>query len=116
MTIQTDLRQRITTEIIQSLRAGTPPWRRPWSSADPGLPCNVVSGRSYTGINIFALWALARERGYTSKYWATYQQWSKLGGQVRRRSDDVAPGEWGCRIIQWFPGFSGVGDVLRGAS
>ena len=99
MSTQTDLRQRITAEIIEGIKTGNPIWKRPWASADPGRPANAVSRRPYSGVNVFALWALARERGYTSKYWATYQQWQALGGQVRRRPDDAPPGGWGCRIV-----------------
>lgn len=99
MSTQTDLRQRITSEIVESIKAGTPPWRRPWAVADTGLPANIVSRRPYSGVNVLALWGLARARGYTSKFWGTYQQWAKLGGQVRRRPDDIPPGGWGARII-----------------
>lgn len=95
----TDLRQRITDEIIEGIRSGAPIWKRPWAGGDTGRPANVISRKAYSGINIFALWALARERGYTSRYWATYQQWAELGGQVRCRPDDIPQGGWGCRII-----------------
>lgn len=98
MSTQTDLRQRITDEIIEGIKTGNPIWRRPWASADPGLPANVVSRRVYSGLNVFALWSAGQERGFTSRYWGTYQQWAELGGQVRRRPDGIAPGQWGCRI------------------
>src|SRR4051812_42961166 len=109
----TDLRQRITDEITEGLRAGTPPWKRPWASGDTGLPANIVSRRAYSGINVFALWALARERSYTSRYWGTYQQWAQLGGQVRRRPDDIPQGGWGCRIV-YFKEVSRKRDIPEG--
>ena len=59
----------------------------------------MVSRKPYSGVNIFALWVAASARGYASRYWATYQQWQALGGQVRRRPDDIPPGGWGCRIV-----------------
>jgi antirestriction protein ArdC len=98
--MKADIRQQITEKIITSLAAGCPPWRRPWSlDGDGGLPANIISRRPYSGVNTLLLSSLAMERGYSSRYWGTYQQWSSLGGQVRRRPEDVPPGEWGCRII-----------------
>ncbi|MEI9933205.1 MAG: zincin-like metallopeptidase domain-containing protein [Rhizomicrobium sp.] len=37
----------------------------------------------YHGVNIVGLWAQAANRGFMSGYWASYQQWRKLGAQVR---------------------------------
>ncbi|WP_161967269.1 ArdC family protein [Fimbriiglobus ruber] len=100
MSIQTtDLRQRITDSIIEGIRTGCPAWRRPWAGGDIGRPANIVSRRAYSGVNVLALWGLAQERGFRSKFWGTYQQWQALGGQVRRRPDDIPQGHWGCRII-----------------
>jgi antirestriction protein ArdC len=57
-------------------------------------PRNVTSGNGYRGINILALWAAARRGGYASGIWGTYQQWSQLGGQVRR-------GEKATTVVLW---------------
>ena len=43
----------VTDKIINLLEQGVVPWRRPWTSA--GLPRNLVSKKSYRGINHFLL-------------------------------------------------------------
>jgi antirestriction protein ArdC len=74
-----------------------PCWRRPWLLGEnTGLPTNVVSGKKYQGCNNLLLSLAALEKGYESKWWATYPQWRSLGGQVRR-------GEKGTTIILYKP-------------
>jgi antirestriction protein ArdC len=52
MPSQTELRQRITNQIIDALKSGNlPPWRQPWAShPNAGFPANVVSSNQYSGI------------------------------------------------------------------
>ena len=38
-------------------------------------------------------------RGYSSRYWGTYQQWASLGAQVRKRPTDVEAGQFGTQIV-----------------
>jgi len=57
MPTQNEIRDRITSTIVEALKSGSlPPWRRPWA-ADPnaGFPANVVSKKKYRGINPPAL-------------------------------------------------------------
>jgi len=52
-----DLYTQVTDRVIASLEAGTPPWRKPWSTpgnASPAMPCNAVTGTRYRGINVLA--------------------------------------------------------------
>jgi antirestriction protein ArdC len=65
----------VTEQILQQLKQGVVPWRKPWR-AEP--PCNLVSGKPYRGINPFLL----ASQGYGSRYWLTFNQASKLGGYV----------------------------------
>jgi len=53
MANQNDVRQAITNQIISALESGSvPPWRRPWKlGKNAGAPANVVSKRSYRGLN-----------------------------------------------------------------
>lgn len=85
---QNDLYQQVTDKIIAALEKGTPPWRRPWRSAQHvhgnALPVNATTGRHYSGVNIPLLWMSAEERGFTSDRWLTYQQAKAVGGQIRR--------------------------------
>jgi antirestriction protein ArdC len=48
----------ITERIITLLTQGTVPWHKPWK-ARTGLPRNVVSKKSYRGINVFVLPAMS---------------------------------------------------------
>ena len=76
----------VTARIIAELEAGRFPWVQPWSSttAAPGLPCNAVTGRRYSGINILLLWGAVIERAYASQGWLTFRQAQEAGGCVRK--------------------------------
>jgi len=66
----------VTNQIIAQLERGVVPWRKPWRTE---MPCNLVSGKPYRGINVFLLGMQARP----SKYWLTFKQANQLGGHVR---------------------------------
>jgi antirestriction protein ArdC len=68
--------QIVTEQIISQLEKGVVPWRKPWRAE---LPCNLISGKPYRGINVFLLGMQAR----SSKYWMTFKQANSLGGHVR---------------------------------
>ena len=76
----------VTARIIAELEAARFPWVQPWSSttAAPGLPCNAVTGRRYSGINILLLWGAVIERDYASQGWLTFAQTLDAGGCVRK--------------------------------
>lgn len=78
----------VTERILKMLDEGVAPWHRPWKSAGGAL--NVNSKRPYRGINAFLL-AFAP---YESPYWATFNGWKKLGGQVRK-------GEKSTLVVFW---------------
>ncbi len=74
-----------TERILVELEKGVVPWRKPWRTLPPA---NLVSKKTYRGINFFLL-SLA---GYGSQYWLTYRQAQALGGNVRK-------GEHGTKIV-----------------
>lgn len=80
-----DVYQSITDRIVASIEAGagefTMPWHRDTATT---MPTNALTGNTYNGVNIVALWAAAEQCGFTTGHWATYKQWSLLGGQVRK--------------------------------
>lgn len=78
-----DVYARVTDEIIKAIEAGAGEYRMPWHHGSH-LPRNAGSKLPYRGINLIALGSAARVRGFQSPFWATYRQWNKLGGQVRR--------------------------------
>lgn len=75
--------QSVTDTIIAELEKGAAPWVKPWR-ADNSADRNITTGKPYQGINrlLFGLSSMAR--GYSSPYWASYDQWQTLGGQVRK--------------------------------
>jgi antirestriction protein ArdC len=68
----------------------------PWTvRQDKGFsPLSVGSAKPYRGINTLVLWAQSQSKGYGSALWGTYNQWSSLGGQVRK-------GEHGSPVVYW---------------
>src|SRR5437588_3741657 len=94
MATQSEIRARITNQIVEALRTGQlPPWRRPWrEGVNSGMPSNAVSKKGYRGINVLLLSC----QPYGSRWWATYRQWRDLGCQVRK--DEKAT-----RIVFWKP-------------
>ena len=70
----------VTERIINLLERGVIPWRRPWAAT--GLPRNLVSKKTYRGINAFLLGATK----YVSPYWLTLKQANQLHGSVRSAS------------------------------
>ena len=68
----------VTERIINLLEHGVIPWRRPWAST--GLPRNLVSKKTYRGVNSFLLGATK----YVSPLWLTLKQANQLGGSVRK--------------------------------
>ena len=94
----------VTDRIITALEAGTVPWRRPRrNDPESGPPMNVASGDRYNGINILLLNLAAFDRGYTSRWWGTFNQWKDLGAHVIKRPDHVPPGHWGTKILLFKP-------------
>ena len=99
MPTQSDIRQRVTDQILTALRkGGLPPWRKPWSDDPnaPGLHTSLSTGQSYRGINQLILQASALHHGYKSKWWGTYNQIRQTGAHVRK-------GEKGTHIVLWKP-------------
>jgi antirestriction protein ArdC len=77
----------VTESIIQQLKSGVAPWRKPWRTE---MPANLVSKKEYRGINIFLL----AFQGYGSRYWLTYRQAQSAGGNVRKH-------EHGTQVVFW---------------
>ena len=97
MPTQNQIRESITDQIVEHLKAGkVAPWRRPWSlDRNAGAATNVVSKKPYKGINPLLLAVSSMRHGFQSKWWATFNQWKKLGGSVMRRPHNIPPGQWG---------------------
>ncbi len=80
-----DVYQSITDQIVASIEAGAGAFTMPWHiDVGNAMQSNSLTGNTYNCVNVIALWAAAELRGFTKGYWATYKQWSLLGGQVRK--------------------------------
>lgn len=82
----------VANQIIESLKAGTAPWLKPW---EPGvgngqIPYNPVTGKRYRGIN--ALYLMVNQSD--DNRWLTYKQAQSIDAQVRK-------GEKGTTIQYW---------------
>lgn len=100
-TPRASLYTEVTARIIAELEAGRFPWVQPWDSSrtTAALPCNAVSGRSYSGVNVLILWGAVIAKSFPTQNWLTYKQTVEAGGCVRR-------GEQGTTIFyanQWVP-------------
>lgn len=87
--------EQIAAPIIEQLRKGTVPWRKPWSAAGV-IPHNYYSNRAYRGINTLILGCASLAGGYQSPAWTTYKAAQQHGAQVRK-------GEKGTQIVFWKP-------------
>lgn len=81
--------QTVTDRILNQMKAGVVPWRKPWTS---GLPRSLGSGREYRGVNILML----ATTPFESSYWLTFREAQRLGGHVRKgeRSTPVVFWKW----------------------
>ena len=103
--MQNQIRSEITNRIVESIKSGNlPPWRKSWSNdANCGPGVNVFSKKRYTGINPLILQLASMKHGFNSKWWGTMRQWNDLGARIKRRPEDVPPGQWSTQIIYFSP-------------
>ena len=72
--------QQVTDKIIAELESGKlPSWVKNWSGG-AGSDCNVISKKTYSGINTIILGM----SGFKSPYWATYKQWLSIGAKINK--------------------------------
>lgn len=92
----TELAAQVTERLVSQIETGPGgQWSMPWHRAPHVLDVrNAATGKAYRGVNVIALASTSMERGYPTSTYATYRQWSALGGQVRR-------GETGAQVIRW---------------
>lgn len=72
--------QQVTDKIIAELEAGNiPSWVKNWSG-EAGADCNVITQKTYSGINTIILGM----SGFKSPYWGTYKQWLSIGAKINK--------------------------------
>lgn len=95
MQTQNEIRTNITSKIIQSLKEGRLPWRKPWTGIEgPRLPTNFTTQRPYSGLNVMLTWMAEQQHGWPVSYWATYNQFHSVGCRIRK-------GEKATTIVFW---------------
>ncbi|MBR5596620.1 MAG: DUF1738 domain-containing protein [Lachnospiraceae bacterium] len=67
--------EMVTDRIIKQLESGIIPWEKPWTGVRSGA-YNRVSKRSYSLLNQMLL--------SKDGEWATFKQWTDLGGKIKR--------------------------------
>ena len=67
--------EMVTDRIIKQLESGVIPWEKPWTGVRSGA-FNRISKKSYSLLNQMLL----SKEGE----WATFKQWSELGGKIRK--------------------------------
>ena len=94
-----DIRQKVTDKIVQSIEQGnTLCWRRPWANDQNGfgLASSLSTGNAYRGINQVILQAVSDEFGIQSKWFGTFNKIRNAGASVRK-------GERGIKVVLWKP-------------
>lgn len=89
MQMARDLYQTVTDRIVAKLEAGTAPWVQPYSRKAQGLPCNAVTNRPYSGINIL-LYYMSQAAGYARPRFLTFKQAKAAGGFVKKGEKGMA--------------------------
>src|ERR687896_2768418 len=79
--------EMITNRILEKMKTGQVPWRRPWKFQPPS---GLVSKRRYHGINFLLLTV----NEFDSPYYVTFHQAKLLGGSIKK-------GEHGTPIVFW---------------
>jgi antirestriction protein ArdC len=74
-----DIRQNITDMVLAQIEAGTPPWRKAWSS-NISLPENALTHARYTGINVLILGMT----GYEDNRFLTVKQAATMSLKIRK--------------------------------
>ncbi|WP_171182333.1 ArdC family protein [Ruegeria sp. HKCCD8929] len=109
-----DVYSHVTNQILDELKKGTVPWRKPWSGGQAGLTLpRRVTGEHYRGINVVMLWIAAMNRGFSSNSWMTYRQAQELGGQVRRGETSTTVIKYGEIRKDDGDGANGQDQVIR---
>ena len=79
--------EMITNKIIEKMKTGQVPWRKPWKFQPPR---NLISKRPYHGINLLLLTL----NEFESPYYVTFHQAKQLGGSIKK-------GEHGTPVVFW---------------
>ena len=85
MQTQTEIRQSITTSIVNSLNEGRIPWRKCWAPVDgPRTATNFITKRPYSGVNVILTFLAEAKNNWPVSYWATFNQFKSKGCRIKK--------------------------------
>ena len=87
-----DYAKKVSSEIIDQIKAGVAPWQKPWKPGEQISAENFSTGKKYSGGNSLYLMSRAIRDGRGDNRWGTYNQIREAGGQVRK-------GEKGTQVL-----------------
>lgn len=80
-----DIRETITNQVIEAIESGMTGkgWSKPWNLI--GMATNAKTKKAYRGLNSLVL----SFQDFESQYYATFKQWSDLGGKIKKGSKSI---------------------------
>ena len=87
-----DYAKKVSSEIIDQIKAGVAPWQKPWKPGEQISAENFSTGQKYSGGNSLYLMSRGIRDGRGDNRWGTYNQIREAGGQVRK-------GEKGTQVL-----------------
>ena len=79
-----DYAKKVSSELIEQIKAGVAPWQKPWKPGENYSPENFSTGKRYSGGNSLYLMSRGIRDGRGDNRWGTYNQIREAGGQVRK--------------------------------
>ena len=89
-------REMFTERFIKALEEEPMSWTRGWSFTETGMPVNVSTNTSYTGVNVVWLKFVENDNGYGDNRWATFKQIQDKGWKLNK-------GSKGTKVEYWIP-------------
>ena len=84
-----DYAKKVSSEIIDQIKAGVAPWQKPWKPGEQISAENFSTGQKYSGGNSLYLMSRAIRDGRGDNRWGTYNQIGKRGTGPQGRERDA---------------------------
>lgn len=85
-------RAAVVEQLVQDIQEKGFEWQKVW--VDCLSPRNAITGKKYTGGNVFHLACIARMRGYKDPRWCTFKQAKENGWKVKRGAKSAKIEHW----------------------
>jgi antirestriction protein ArdC len=84
--MKTNVQQRVKAALLEGLKKDGLKWFKPWKGGLGNNPINHITGRPYSGLNVFFLNSEMRAAGYEYNEWLTFNAAKKAGLRVTKGS------------------------------